>query len=134
MLAAAVFCGLLAIGLGTAGRPFRPAAAGFALFAAAHLAAAFSEALVAPVLSAGLLVVMLGLVVTGVLVARGRRVRGVPAALPFLAAAWGVTVPIGIIFISDTAHALAIAVLGLFLASLGLTVTAFDEAPVAARA
>ncbi|TNM41234.1 hypothetical protein FHP29_09575 [Nocardioides albidus] len=120
MLAAAGFCALIAAGLGLTGGPYRPAAIAFAIFGVAHIVCSFDLDLPPIVLSPGLVVVLVGLAITGVKVLNEGMVQGGSRYVPLIVSATCITMPMGHMLFGDTGHQASIILLGIAFAALAL--------------
>ena len=116
----------LALGFAQSGPEFKPMAIGFAVFAVAHVICAFDDELVAIVLSAGLVVVIITSIVTGIRRLRDATSTGAARYLPLVAGCWGVTIPVALAVGGDSAHHTALIVYGLVWATLGAVLSTSD--------
>jgi hypothetical protein len=126
MVVAAIATAALAAGFAQSGRDFAPMAAGFAVFSAAHVYCAFDQDAVPVVLSAGLVIVTISSIITGVRVLRGREWTDVTRFLPLVSGLWGITIPLALALGGFTAHHIALSVYGVVWATLGVAISRVD--------
>jgi hypothetical protein len=127
MAVAAVAVTAIAAGLALCGPEFRPMATGFAVFAVTHAFCAFDLDAVAVVLSAGLVVVMVSSIITGLRVLRTGHWPNVTRYLPLVSGVWGITIPLALALGGFTAHDLALALYGAVWTALGLAISRIEN-------